>query len=46
MTVHIIGATGALVYTDNLVAAVPVGLLGLLLLVQVLSGIPHLCNFR
>lgn len=30
----LLGATGALVYTDNLVAAVPVGLLGLLLLVQ------------
>uniref|UniRef100_A0A803LHB1 DUF3119 family protein n=1 Tax=Chenopodium quinoa TaxID=63459 RepID=A0A803LHB1_CHEQI len=31
----LLGATGALVYTDNLVAAVPVGLLGLLLLVQI-----------
>ncbi|KNA11394.1 hypothetical protein SOVF_135350 [Spinacia oleracea] len=30
----LLGATGALVYTDNLLAAVPVGLLGLLLLVQ------------
>ena len=29
---------GGFVYADNLVAAVPVGLLGLLLLVQVLSG--------
>ncbi|KAL2932411.1 Chaperone protein HscA-like protein [Bienertia sinuspersici] len=30
----LLGATGALVYTDNLLAAVPVGLLRLLLLVQ------------
>lgn len=30
----LLGATGALVYTNNLVAGVPVGLLGLLLLVQ------------
>lgn len=38
----ITGATGALVYTDNLLAAVPVGLLGLLLLVQVSSGFKYL----
>ncbi|KAH9605141.1 hypothetical protein KSS87_015836 [Heliosperma pusillum] len=30
----LLGATGGLIYTDNLIAAVPVGLLGLLLLVQ------------
>ena len=30
------GAAGALIYSDNIVAAVPVGLLGLLLLVQVM----------
>lgn len=29
------GATGGLAFADNLLAAVPVGLLGLLLLVQV-----------
>ncbi|XP_057537465.1 uncharacterized protein LOC130815122 isoform X1 [Amaranthus tricolor] len=30
----LLGAAGALIYSDNIVAAVPVGLLGLLLLVQ------------
>lgn len=30
-----LGGAGALVYTDNLLAAAPVGLLGLLLLFQV-----------